>query len=683
MKRIKSKILVIMLAIILLISGVLGAMGCWLIYSASMDTLEKSLTETARITGDRVRYELESYRNIAQEVGCMSDLGSNYTTDSRKQMILTRRCRAYGFLDQDLLTTDGISIYDGKSFADKPYFQQAMQGESVISDPFFDEESGQLTFIICAPLWDGGVASSSVVGVVCFTPNTEFLNDIVRSIQVGETGSAYILDGSGTTIAHKNSEIVGKENTLEAVKSDSSLAEIAALEQRMVDGENAFGHYTYGGVAKVMSFAPIAGTNGWSIAITAETSDFLQGVYNSIISTIIVVAFFIAAGILISLVFAGRITRPLRQCTDRLRLLAKGDVTTPAPRVKAKDETGMLAEGIEIIVVRLGGLIEDVAMLLGRMASGDFKVESQAEEHYVGDFEPMLRSINQIISSLNITLAQINRSAEQVSSGSGQVSAGAQALAQGATEQASTVEELSAAIYEVSEQVGSNAKNSRNVNEKVNQVASELQSSNEQMQALMQAMRDINASSSEIGKIIKTIEDIAFQTNILALNAAVEAARAGNAGKGFAVVADEVRNLASKSAAAAKHTTELIEKSVRAVESGSRIANQTADSLQAVVRGAMEISQSVEEIAKASAQQSDSLAQVTAGVEQISSVVQTNSATAEQSAAASEELSGQAQLLKEMVGRFQLKDVDAEPKPVAAEQPCSESLPVESRGGKY
>ena len=237
---------------------------------------------------------------------------------------------------------------------------------------------------------------------------------------------------------------------------------------------------------------------------------------------------------------------------------------------------------------------------------------------------------------------------------SDQVSSGAQALSQGATEQASSVEELAASINEISNNINQTAQQAQDASDKSMQVGEKAGESNNRMHDMLQAMADINASSGEIGKIIKTIEDIAFQTNILALNAAVEAARAGAAGKGFAVVADEVRNLASKSAEASKNTAVLIENSLQAVENGKRIADETAQSLEVVISDIQEASSLMGSIAKAATDQAESISQITLGIDQISSVVQTNSATAEESAAASEELSGQAQILNELVRKFRL-----------------------------
>lgn len=369
---------------------------------------------------------------------------------------------------------------------------------------------------------------------------------------------------------------------------------------------------------------------------------------------IIVVIMLISTGIAITiaLIVSRSISRPVKACADRLLLLSEGDIHTAVPEASSTDETGVMLTSLKTTTDFMNEIITDIELCLSEMSHGNLTVGSTS--NYKGDFKEIERSIALILSSLNDTLGQINEASEQVSSGSDQVSSGAQALSQGATEQASSVEELAATITEISQQVKENARSAKDASSKAGTAGEEVISSNQKMQSLIAAMADISHSSQEIGKVIKTIEDIAFQTNILALNAAVEAARAGAAGKGFAVVADEVRNLASKSAEAAKGTTVLIEGAVKAVANGTMLVDDTAKSLYSVVEGTKEVSVIIDNISSASDEQANAITQITTGIDQISSVVQTNSATAEESAAASEELSGQAQMLKHLVSKFKL-----------------------------
>ncbi|MBW7572391.1 methyl-accepting chemotaxis protein [Caproiciproducens faecalis] len=375
------------------------------------------------------------------------------------------------------------------------------------------------------------------------------------------------------------------------------------------------------------------------------------------------------------------ISKPIREMADAAKRMSEGDLNVQI-HVRSKDEIGQLGEAFAKSTASIRAYIAEITKNLGKVANGDLTVVT-TDLDYVGDYEDLKNSYFVIVESLNDTLGQINQASQQVLSGSEQVSNGAQALAQGATEQASSIGELSASITEISSHIKDNAKHAANANLNVNDVRSEIESSNKHMGDMVTAMSQINDSSSEIGKIIKTIEDIAFQTNILALNAAVEAARAGTAGKGFAVVADEVRNLASKSAEAAKNTTSLIENSMRQVQNGTKIADETAKALLQVVESVKVVSDSVEQISQASSQQADSISQVTLGVDQISNVVQTNSATAEESAAASEELSGQAQVMQELVGKFKLRSQTTQDQNVPSEPQQSQPIEIHSDNSKY
>lgn len=370
-----------------------------------------------------------------------------------------------------------------------------------------------------------------------------------------------------------------------------------------------------------------------------------------------------AVSIAISIGFGMRISKGIssgiRELEQAARDIAAGRFSATRIAYESGDEMGNLADDMRSMITTLTSVIRDETYLLNEMAEGNFDINSKDKDSYVGELDTVFHSLGRIIGNLRDTLLQINQSAEQVAAGSEQVSSGAQIQAQGATEQAASAEALSTAISDISEQVARNVKNAEEVSEQSKTVRMDAEDSRRQMQDMLSAMAEIRDSSKMIGRIIKTIDDIAFQTNILALNAGVEAARAGEHGKGFSVVANEIRNLANRSSEASKSTAELIKKSLDKVSQGDTIADRTAESLLSVVNGVESITDSIHSIAEASVNQERSVRQITQEIQQISEIVQSNSATAEEIAAASEELSYQAQLLRGLVNRFRLGRTEA------------------------
>ncbi len=349
------------------------------------------------------------------------------------------------------------------------------------------------------------------------------------------------------------------------------------------------------------------------------------------------------------------ITKPVGQVSVALKGFSEGKLDIPV-NYKSRNELGAMCDALRTSQYVLTEVINDECHLLEEMAHGNFDVDTKDESIYVGALSGMLQSLRIINSNLSSTLGQIKDSVDQVAAEAQQVSNGSQALAQGATEQASSVEELASTITEISNNSKNNAHNSKQANDHSRLASGQITESTKLMGEMVLAMERISDSSTKIGKIIATIENIAFQTNILALNAAVEASRAGEVGKGFAVVADEVRSLATKSDEAAKATKDLIEHSINTVEEGSNIVRNVSDSLAKTVDLSTHVLESVNLITEATAEESEAIAQVTKGIDEISCVIQTNSATSEESAAASMELSNQASLMKELLGRFRLRN---------------------------
>ena len=374
----------------------------------------------------------------------------------------------------------------------------------------------------------------------------------------------------------------------------------------------------------------------------------------AIVIVIIIMVLSIVSALLFGLYISNGIRRPVNEIELAAQKLAVGELDGAFVAYTSEDELGKMSDSIRDLISYQKTIIEDISGILGSMAEGDFNVQSKVKEYYRGQYNRILVSMRGLRDNLNRILLQMGHSAKQVADGSKQVSAGAQALAQGAAEQAGSVEELAAVVHNVSDRVSETAENASGARVQTEQAGVQVSMSSKKMQEMIEAMNVISEKSSQIHHIIKTIEDIAFQTNILALNASVEAARAGEAGAGFAVVAREIRDLADRTSKASKNTTVLIKESAAAVEEGEKTACEAAGSLMQVVESTKQVVMTVDKIAAAANYQREAISHITTEVGQISDVVQSNTATSVELAAASEELSSQAQVLEELVSQFEL-----------------------------
>ncbi len=648
MKSIKSKIQISMLSVVLAGSVLIGLITALLNASGIDDVMTKTLGPATQMAADAVEWKMGNYWTALQEAAA-SDIFRESEPDAPELIpvrddIATRN----GFLYTGKMDENGVSS-TGDSYAGEDYFQQCKSSmKPCISSIMNDGQ--QMIFLLEVPVINDGRFDGVVYGAI----SADFLSDIVINLSMGSSGVAYVLDNRGNVIGHRDASVVEEgSNMIEAAKTDSSAADVAAVNQRMIEGETGFGEYQFYGDNKLVGFAPIGGNQEWSIAIEASQREFKSTLDRSILLTILVVVFVVIATFPVAVWVGRSISRPIQFCAARLEKLADGDLQTPAPAVSSRDETARLTKALDATILRLNDVVQDVSHHLGRMAQGDFR--ENITSTYWGDFSAIEQSIRSIHSSLKETLYQISQSAGTLASSAVQVSDGAKSLSQGAAEQASAIQEISATAAGIAKSAGETVSAASEAEHFVARADAQLGVSVDFVKEMNTAMEKISRTSEEISRIIGTIENIAFQTNILALNASVEAARAGGDGKGFAVVADEVRELAAKSDEAAKATKELIEGSIAAVSEGSQAVVKVTESLDKTSSIAENVAIKMGTVAEALEHQNIAISQITEGIGQVSSVIQNTSDTSEQSAATAQKLSEQSGLMNSLVRRFQLR----------------------------
>lgn len=540
--------------------------------------------------------------------------------------------------------SDGIVSDADWDVTTRPLYAVMQTKVPFLTEPYVDSASSNTIISMVSPVFDS--SSKEIIGVTAIDIKIDQLNSILGQYKIGETGFIILSTGTGIITYSPKAEDIQKSVTETGLSKNA----INAIQNKTLGTLT----YTMDG-KKITGNLTAVGDTGWTILTglpQAELEKTNKAVAKTILSILLIV---LPIMILVILLIARGIVKPLKKLSIVANSIAEGDLDVMV-NLDSSDEVGQVSSAIGKTVGRLKeyiNYIDEVSDVLDKIAQGNLVFELRYD--YFGEFSKIKNSLLNIQSTLSEALMDISESSEQVANGSDQVASGAQALSQSTTEQAATIEELSATINEIYKKINKNASDSQTANRLTSASSEKLIAGNQEMKKMLTAMEDIGVASKKIENINRTIDDIAFQTNILALNAAVEAARAGAAGKGFAVVADEVRNLASKSAQAAKDTTQLIQDAISAVERGTKIADGTAITLAEVIESSNQAAGIVNAITVSTTEQAASIAQITQGIDQISDVVQTNSATAEESAATSEELSGQAASLQSAVRKFKLK----------------------------
>ncbi|MBE6815071.1 MAG: methyl-accepting chemotaxis protein [Ruminococcaceae bacterium] len=551
-----------------------------------------------------------------------------------------------GDKNNQLLHSNGNVTDESFVLATRPWFQQLVEnnGETIVTSAYEDVVSGEMVISCATAVFAPG--TKEIIGAVGMDISLQSLIEQINGLVIGKGGFVSAFDCDDITLCHPDesllltnlNKIPYSENMLSALNLDENTG--AFLYSREDDA-------LCGSVAYIPDI-------GWHIVGTISQDEFREEMTVITLFVIISFAFCIALITVTIIIIASAVVRPLRKLNTATMQLADGDLDVDV-NANSSDEVGQMAVSVGKLVERLKTYIlyiNEVSDVIDKIGQGNLVFE--LEQDYVGEFNRLKVALNNIKASLSETITQIVDSSMKVDVHTSQIATASQRLAQGSVEQASTVEELHATVQSLSVQSDEDAEKFITLSSNMQNIGSEVANSNDQMQQMVVAMKDITTQSSEIAKIIKAIEDIAFQTNILALNAAVEAARAGAAGKGFTVVADEVRNLATKSSEAAKLITSLIQSSIDAVDNGSELADNTAKALNEVAENVNIVVSEMEQFATRYQEQAYALQGITSGIDQISIVVQNNSATSEENAATSEELASLVKVMRNLTERFKL-----------------------------
>lgn len=638
----KARILRLNLISVCVVLVVLVSTSSILFFNNSKELSYEHLLTAANAYSSSVERDIELLKKEIELASKDTRLVDTTISIGAKKEILAELANESDFKDFSLSDANGITISD-TDIHERDYFVSAKSGHSVISSPLSRKTDGSIVIMMAHKIDE----NNYIYGAIDY----HRFSQIIEHVEMGETGYAFIVDSNGTIIAHINPELVTSfSNFVELSKDNRNYEELANVIKKMTDKKSGVDTYTYEGVEKTLAYVPIATEENWALAICMESHEISDSAIFCMWIQIIFGIILLIIDIIVAVNVGNAISNKISSITTRLEGLSYGDLKSEVEEFNSNDELEVLSKSLSHTVNSINTYIDDIEYMLLKICNGDLTVKSDIT--YIGDFKQIKDNLIRLVLNLNDAFKEIKNGIENITSSSNQVASSASLLSEGATNQASSVQEISATIHEVANTAINNKNVSTSVSDFVTRSVEEVEKCSECMEKMQQNMVDITNASEKIQSINKIIDEIAFQTNILALNAAVEAARAGEHGKGFSVVAEEVRNLATKSAEAAQEATNLVNQSLEMIKIGTFTVDETADALNDITVSVKQINELVSEVTSGSLHQSESMEQINFGMERISEVVQTNSATAEESAAISEELSASANFVKNTVSKY-------------------------------